>query len=285
MTISKLVRDYRDEHGISQRQFAELCGLSNGYISMIENNVNPKTGAPPKLSLSALRKVAKGLGMSLTELFAAADDIPVGLSESPSTRFAGSLGTPTSILGAVAGIVGTGNVVRLPQRSGVSAEESKLLQRYRVLDQFGKEAVGAVLDAEYRRMTKLADPKHEGWTTYIKYFDLAVSAGTGEPWMDAAHATRLAIPTEKVPEKANFCVRVNGSSMEPAYKDGDIVFVQHVEDGELREGEIGVFLLNGEGYIKRLGEGTLISLSPEYEPISLHDYDSFRCQGRVLGKL
>ena len=90
---------------------------------------------------------------------------------------------------------------------------------------------------------------------------------------------------KKVPEKANFCVRVNGSSMEPAYKDGDIVFVQHVEDGELREGEIGVFLLNGEGYIKRLGDGTLVSLNPEYEPIPLHDYDSFRCQGRVLGKL
>ena len=282
MTISKLVRDYRDEHGISQRQFAELCGLSNGYVSMIENNVNPKTGAPPKLSLSALRKVAKGLGMTLTELFAAADDIPVGLSEAPPTRFAGSLGTPTSLLGAV---TGASNVVHLQRRADVSAEESKLLQRYRVLDQFGKDAVGAVLDAEYRRMTKLADPKHEGWTTYIKYFDLAVSAGTGEPWMDAAHATRLAIPTEKVPEKANFCVRVNGSSMEPAYKDGDIVFVQHVEDGELREGEIGVFLLNGEGYIKRLGDRTLISLNPEYTPITLHGYDDFRCQGRVLGKL
>lgn len=179
-----------------------------------------------------------------------------------------------------------GKVTPFPVKATEYAKEEKtLIHRYRTLDTYGKEAVDAVLGVEYRRMTKLADPKHEGWTTYIKYFDLAVSAGTGEPWMDAAHATRLAIPTEKVPEKANFCVRVNGSSMEPAYKDGDIVFVQHVEDGELREGEIGVFLLNGEGYIKRLGEGTLISLNTEYEPITLHDYDSFRCQGRVLGKL
>ena len=56
-------------------------------------------------------------------------------------------------------------------------------------------------------------------------------------------------------------------------------------DGCVNEGEIGIFFLNGEGYIKRLGRGELVSLNPEYQPIRLHDYDNFRCQGRVLDKL
>ena len=46
MTLRELVMDFRKEHGISQRQFANMCGLSNGYISMLERNSNPKTGLP-----------------------------------------------------------------------------------------------------------------------------------------------------------------------------------------------------------------------------------------------
>ena len=56
-------------------------------------------------------------------------------------------------------------------------------------------------------------------------------------------------------------------------------------DGSVSEGEIGIFLLNGDGYIKRLGHGELLSLNPNYAPIPLHDYDNLRCQGRALGKL
>lgn len=56
MTLRELVMDFRKEHGISQRQFANMCGLSNGYISMLERNSNPKTGLPVTPSLTALKK-------------------------------------------------------------------------------------------------------------------------------------------------------------------------------------------------------------------------------------
>ncbi len=87
-----------------------------------------------------------------------------------------------------------------------------------------------------------------------------------------------------MPENAHYCVRVSGNSMEPAYRDGDILFVERL-DSSVREGEIGVFVLNGEGYVKRLGRGQLLSLNPDYSPIFLHDYDDIQCQGRVLGKV
>ncbi len=169
---------------------------------------------------------------------------------------------------------------------GATAEELRQVHKYRLLDLHGKELVDLVLDKEYSRMTQQAEEEQEprGWVTYINCYDLAVSAGTGEPWVDAAYKTRLEIRGELVPERAHFCVRVNGRSMEPAYRDGDIVFVERI-DGCVNEGEIGIFFLNGEGYIKRLGRGELVSLNPEYQPIRLHDYDNFRCQGRVLDKL
>ena len=113
---------------------------------------------------------------------------------------------------------------------------------------------------------------------------MAVSAGTGEPLGDTYYTTKLEIPTQRVPENAHCCLRVNGDSMEPAYKDGDIVFVQR-QDEPVREGEIGVFSLNGEGYMKRLGDKELESLNPKYPAIPIRQYDDLRCFGRVLGKL
>lgn len=169
---------------------------------------------------------------------------------------------------------------------GATPDELAKVRKYRLLDVHGREMVDTVLDKEYQRMTcrETVERENRGRVTYINCYDLAVSAGTGEPWGDSAYKTRLEIPGDLVPARAHFCVRVNGDSMEPAYRDGDIVFVERV-DGCVNEGEIGIFFLNGDGYIKRLGRGELISLNPAYLPIPLHDYDSLRCQGRVLGKV
>lgn len=166
----------------------------------------------------------------------------------------------------------------------VSEKELAHLKKYRVLDTHGRRAVDGVLDAEYDRMTHVVERAQEGWITHINLYDLAVSAGVGEPLGDGNYSTKLEIPTERVPENAHFCVRVNGDSMEPAYRDGDVVFVERVESS-VRPGEVGIFVLNGEGFIKQLGDRALISLNPEYAPIALHDYDDLRCQGRVLGKV
>lgn len=134
-------------------------------------------------------------------------------------------------------------------------------------------------------MTHVVEQETQGAITYINCYDLAVSAGLGEPWgSDSGYRTQLEIPSYQVPESAHYCARVNGNSMESAYKDGDIVFVQRLDE-MVRFGEIGIFSLNGDGYIKRLGYNQLESLNPKYEPIPIHDYDDIRCQGRVLGKL
>ncbi|MEY8311636.1 XRE family transcriptional regulator [Oscillospiraceae bacterium 42-9] len=177
-------------------------------------------------------------------------------------------------------------LLEVSQNNSVTMREMRQLRKYRVLDVHGQDLVDTVLDKEYARMTQMDLREHEsqGTVTYINCYDLAVSAGLGEPWGDSAYKTKLEVPGDLVPERAHFCVRVNGSSMLPAYGDGDIVFVERVEDF-INEGETGIFFLNGDGYIKRLGRGALLSLNPEYEPIPLHDYDNLRCQGRILGKL
>lgn len=58
MTLGDCIKEYREEHGLSQRQFSEACGLSNAYISILEKNVNPKTNEPPVPTLGAYKKIA-----------------------------------------------------------------------------------------------------------------------------------------------------------------------------------------------------------------------------------
>jgi len=78
MTLVEIIIKYRTEHNLSQRAFAERCGVSNGYISMLEKNRNPSTEAPITPTLPTLRQIAKGLNMSLDELLALADDMEIG---------------------------------------------------------------------------------------------------------------------------------------------------------------------------------------------------------------
>lgn len=80
MTLGEIVSLYRREKNISQRQFAEKCGLSNGYISMVESGINPKTNQPIAPALKQIKKLAIGMGISVHDLIDTADDIDIELS-------------------------------------------------------------------------------------------------------------------------------------------------------------------------------------------------------------
>lgn len=95
MTLSDFVKEYRKEHDLSQRQFAAICGLSNGYISMLEKNMNPKTGLPLTPSLSALKKISDGMGISLADMLTTVDDMPVELLSDISEDSANELSALT----------------------------------------------------------------------------------------------------------------------------------------------------------------------------------------------
>lgn len=89
MKLGDLIREYREQHHMSQRQFALRCGLSNGYVSMLERGENPKTHKPVTPTLQQMKKLADGLGMTTTDLFGLVDDMPVELStdkEKPDTQ-------------------------------------------------------------------------------------------------------------------------------------------------------------------------------------------------------
>lgn len=121
--------------------------------------------------------------------------------------------------------------------------------------------------------------KAQSILTSLPIYDVPVSAGTGE-WLSKGHEYSLT-HFDDVPKDADFALIVRGDSMEPMYFDGNIVFVK--SNVIVESGQIGVFVLNGEGYLKMLQGNRLISLNRKYDPIIINEWDSFFCVGRVSG--
>ena len=101
--------------------------------------------------------------------------------------------------------------------------------------------------------------------------------GSGDDWEE------IEIPDTPKARRADFAIEIKGDSMEPLFSDGDIILVK--EQGDVDEGEIGVFVLNGDGYIKKKGNRCLISLNDKYDDIEIGEYDDFRCSGKVIGRV
>jgi transcriptional regulator with XRE-family HTH domain len=60
--FGRMIRRIREEQGINQEEAAERCGMHRTYYSGIERGIR-------NVSLVNIEKVAKGLRMSLPELF------------------------------------------------------------------------------------------------------------------------------------------------------------------------------------------------------------------------
>lgn len=145
-------------------------------------------------------------------------------------------------------------------------------------------------------------PKQAGVITYITMpvSNLCVSAGTGA-FLDDGNFEMISFPADKVPEGADFGVRVSGDSMEPVYHDGQIVWVQECDT--IGVGQVGVFIYDGDGYLKKYGErepdGDVLeeftdsfgavhpqpvmeSYNEKYEPKAVLPSARFQVVGRVL---
>ena len=90
----------------------------------------------------------------------------------------------------------------------------------------------------------------------LSLYDLPVSAGTGQ-FLDS----------------------------EPLYLDGQIIWIHKQET--LEEGEIGVFFLDGDAYVKKYHQSDsgiqLISLNKKYAPIQVTSGSTLKTFGKVVG--
>lgn len=87
MTLGDVIREFRELNKINMEEFGKMADLSKSYISMLENNKDPR-GNPINPSLETIDKVAQAIGVDLDTLVSKIDqDIVVNRKKTAFTNF------------------------------------------------------------------------------------------------------------------------------------------------------------------------------------------------------
>lgn len=242
MDVGELISFYRRQNGMTIDELAEKSGVAKGTLNKIIGGI---TKAP---TLDNMKAIARALGKRLSDF----DD-----------------------------------ELEFPDMFSLS--EQNHIKKYRLLDPLGKEAVDSVLDIEHRRYLESLKERTRDQTEesdeigaesvfyVVPGYTSPMSAGTGQLAGQEMPENEHLI--KEPPRGTSYLAPVSGDSMEPTYHDGDLLFIHATQ--EISVGQIGVFFMDGQQWVKELGKNVLLSHNPAYDPIPMTE--DIQCQGFVLG--
>ncbi|VLJ13005.1 helix-turn-helix domain-containing protein [Streptococcus pneumoniae] len=256
MKLGELLKSYRTEHKLSMDAFCELSDLTKGYISMLEKNEHPKSKKPIVPSYDTIEKIAKGMQISTEDLIAMLDDdqeiqinaTPALLSKSPIQTIYDELKPPRQ--GKVL------NYAKRQLKEQRNEEETKI----------NEVSENIIRLDDYRQ------------TTYRRVTGV-VSAGSGSIQDDDLDM-EVSFYEDEIPDDYDAIAYVVGNSMEPKIKNGDYLFIKNTQQVDYNT--IGIFQVDGANYVKKLRQGYLESLNPDYEDIHLDESNDIRTIGKVV---
>ena len=136
---------------------------------------------------------------------------------------------------------------------------------------------------EQNNVVNINDYIEEETNWYEVKFYASISAGTGL-YLDDEQVETINFGADMVPSDTDFCLKVNGDSMEPMFHDGDYVFIKRETD--FRNGTIGAVIVNGEAYLKKIyitdNSIKLVSLNKKYKDITVIQDDNLKYVGTVV---
>lgn len=226
------------------------------------------------------------------ELKLSADVVAEKLGVSRSTVFRYEKGdiekVPTTILEKLAEVLKTTPAYLIGWESENNSAYTKMLhESFDSLNSYRKRKVidfsKLQLSEQNREKSKIYSINDN--TYYVDVLG-AVSAGTGEWLTDEQHEE---ITVNNEPPMHDFALRVNGDSMIPLFSDGQIIYVNRIDDLDMvRNEQIVIAELNGDAFVKKIvfdnnrKSCKLISLNKEYKPINVTENDEFKVVGLVV---
>lgn len=319
-TSGDVLKDLRLKKGLSQIEFARLLGYRDRTtITKLESGENSipasriaevaaKLGVSEKYLNNELEKILYTLGTTITYLgnsVLVEDDF-----DGKQLRFSAKTwerlkeeGDPRPVFDMLREAPGSDSLISdEPQVSDRAARIGLLYDRANERDQKLVDTVlepydDGTIPAQTIPIKKTPTPAQEiaypkikhrsdGFCEITVYEDQLPAAGPSS-YFDAPRSHVEQYPQGIIPQGATFAVSIAGNSMEPKFKNGATVFVQSAP--RVENGEVGLFSLNGEPYIKQLvvdearHEVRLHSLNPAYQDIEIHEGDYLYTFGRVLG--
>lgn len=241
--IKDRLKDVRDKTGMNKKEFAEYIGIKYTTYN------NYETGA---------REPDSEFLIMFSKKFDVSTDFILGLQDDREILHSYEL----------------------------RASEYECIKKYRSLDDTGKEHIDYELKKECERVKEIEELKEKLENEFSEeisqictypYLGKIACAGTGFYFDD--------IPTDTIEapriEGTDFIIGVSGESMEPDYHDGEKLYVRKAE--YLGNGDVGIFTIGNECFLKELGENGLISRNKNYDDIP--GDEKVRLIGKVIGKV
>lgn len=168
----------------------------------------------------------------------------------------------------------------------IGKKDIDLIEKYHSLDDCGRQHVDIILQWESDRVAQIQQkvspaPSVVTQARLIQYYQRLASAGSGQVVFDGVPVGQIEIPNKPEYRRVSYAIGVNGRSMEPLYKDGDILLVEPT--CQIEPGEVGIFIVGDKAFVKKLGKTELISANADYDNIPLTE--DTKCMGRVVDKL
>lgn len=185
----------------------------------------------------------------------------------------------------------TPNYLLASTEDDFSPKEKLLIKKYRLISEYspdGAIVVDTVLNREYSIAEKLKEQSEKIQKMDMEiaeeliplrlwaYYGQIACAGTGFIFDD--------IPSDTIqaPDaNADFIIGVNGDSMEPDYFDGEKLYIKKTTN--IKPGEVGIFTINNECFLKEYGKNGLVSKNKKYDAIPGNE--DVRLIGKVVGKI
>ena len=169
----------------------------------------------------------------------------------------------------------------LPNEVALPHEDRSVLDMYHRLDKYNKRTVSQLMERLLFQQDSTERMRLRSTYTSLCLYEEAAAAGIGAPMQDYAESKTVYAPISKIPNGADTIIHVNGTSMEPTFPNGCYVYVNSNQN--VSYGQIGIFIVNGESYIKEYQPEGLVSHNGHYKTIQAGDGTDVRCCGRVIG--
>ncbi|HAR4977614.1 TPA: S24 family peptidase [Staphylococcus aureus] len=135
---------------------------------------------------------------------------------------------------------------------------------------------------EQNKVTSIDGYKESKLVSYIACG--ATGTGIGEELYDDILHEEVFFKEDETPSNADFCILVNGDSMEPMLKQGTYAFIK--KEDSIKDGTIALVVLDGVSLIKRVDICedyiNLVSLNPKYDDIKVASFSDIKVMGKVV---
>lgn len=241
--LGSSIKEVRKSKKLTQKKLAELTGFKQNTISNHENGNR-------QLDEKDIRIYAQALEVSPQYLFDLAKPSSIEI-------------TPT-----------TSPIQSIYDQLAPPRQDKVLTYAERQLNEQKNEDKTKINEVS-ENIIRLDDYRQ---TTYRRVTGV-VSAGSGS-MQDDDLDMEVSFYEDEIPDNYDAIAYVVGNSMEPKIKNGDYLFIKNTP--QIDYNTIGIFQVDGANYVKKLRQGYLESLNPDYEDIHLDESNDIRIIGEVI---